>query len=105
LHRESRMLGDVKFHSHQGIDARVAERWREGLAPWPLAPETWALAAQLGYDRPAREGNGHGPKIKAIPRGKKNIASLLAEVERLSEAEARSGLRDQPLVTEKLNNE
>src|SRR6185369_17049554 len=73
LHRESRMLGDVKFHSHQGIDARVAERWREGLAPWPLAPETWALAAQLGYD-PASEakarvaGSEVGRRMVAVAR-------------------------------------
>ena len=29
LHAESRMLGDVKFHQHGGVDAAAAERWRE----------------------------------------------------------------------------
>ena len=29
LHAESRMLGDVKFHQHRGVEAGVAESWRE----------------------------------------------------------------------------
>ena len=28
IHPLSKMLGDVKFHEHQGIEAEAAERWR-----------------------------------------------------------------------------
>jgi amino acid adenylation domain-containing protein len=49
IHAESRMLGDVKFHSHAGIEARVGHRWREQRGLDDLAPETWAMAAHLGY--------------------------------------------------------
>ncbi|HEY0169900.1 MAG TPA: alpha/beta fold hydrolase, partial [Pyrinomonadaceae bacterium] len=50
LHAESRMLGDVKFHSHAGVDASVGERWRSRRGLDDLAPETWELAAALGYE-------------------------------------------------------
>ncbi|MCA1613498.1 MAG: amino acid adenylation domain-containing protein, partial [Acidobacteria bacterium] len=49
LHAESRMLGDVKFHRHAGIDARAGERWREQRGHDDLAPETWEMAVRLGY--------------------------------------------------------
>jgi amino acid adenylation domain-containing protein len=50
LHAESRMLGDVKFHQHRGVEATVAERWREEYARDFLGEPTWRLAASLGYD-------------------------------------------------------
>ncbi|MET0648736.1 MAG: alpha/beta fold hydrolase, partial [Pyrinomonadaceae bacterium] len=50
VHAESRMLGDVKFHSHAGVDARVGDRWREQRGHDDLAPETWEMAAALGYE-------------------------------------------------------
>ncbi|MEA2694874.1 MAG: hypothetical protein QOJ16_4261, partial [Acidobacteriota bacterium] len=53
IHPESRMLGDVKFHQHAGIDPRAAERWREEeAAADPLDEATWDLAVRLGYERP-----------------------------------------------------
>ncbi len=50
LHAGTRMMGDPKFHQHQGIDASVADRWRQpgGI----LRRETGALAAILGYPAP-----------------------------------------------------
>ncbi len=51
LHRESRMLGDVKFHQHRGIDEAVAQRWRESVDEEALAGTTRDVAAVLGYDR------------------------------------------------------
>jgi amino acid adenylation domain-containing protein len=51
LHSASRMMGDPKFHRHQGIDAKVADRWQE--ARGALRPETLELAARLGYETPA----------------------------------------------------
>ncbi|HEX3131437.1 MAG TPA: amino acid adenylation domain-containing protein, partial [Thermoanaerobaculia bacterium] len=52
LRAESRMLGDVKFHTHSGIEAGVAERWRDELAEESLGEETVRLAAALGYRMP-----------------------------------------------------
>jgi amino acid adenylation domain-containing protein len=51
LHAESRMLGDVKFHEHRGVEREVAERWRSELAADFLGDPTWELAAALGYPR------------------------------------------------------
>ncbi|HEX3556713.1 MAG TPA: amino acid adenylation domain-containing protein, partial [Thermoanaerobaculia bacterium] len=47
---ESRMLGDVKFHEHSGVDASVAERWREVVPESTLGEATRTMAAQLGYE-------------------------------------------------------
>jgi thioesterase domain-containing protein len=43
------MLGDVKFHRHDGIDLSVGAWWRGQRGHDDLAPETWELAAALGY--------------------------------------------------------
>jgi hypothetical protein len=48
LHAESRMLGDVKFHQHAGVDASVAERWREEYGEESLSDLARGLAARLG---------------------------------------------------------
>ncbi len=50
VHAESRMLGDVKFHEHKGVEAQVAERWRERYSVSSLGDGARALAAGLGYD-------------------------------------------------------
>ena len=50
IHAESRMLGDVKFHSYKGIEASVGERWKEHAGRDNLAEETQAVAALLGYE-------------------------------------------------------
>ena len=51
LHAESRMLGDVKFHSHREIEGEVAERWRETPGEDFLGEPTWDLAVTFGYPR------------------------------------------------------
>ncbi len=55
IHAESRMLGNVKFHEHAGIDRAVAERWREAYREDFLGAPTWAVAEALSYPR---EGGG-----------------------------------------------
>lgn len=50
IHAESRMLGDVKFHSYKSIEASVGEKWKEHADRDSLAEETQAVAAQLGYE-------------------------------------------------------
>jgi amino acid adenylation domain-containing protein len=49
LHRESHMLGDMKFHQHSQIDAATADRWREEGGAELLGDETLELARSLGY--------------------------------------------------------
>ncbi|HSG41053.1 MAG TPA: sulfotransferase, partial [Thermoanaerobaculia bacterium] len=51
LHAWSRMLGDVKFHQHSGIDRSAADRWRELAREDFLGDVTWDLAEELGYPR------------------------------------------------------
>jgi len=50
LHAESRMLGDVKFHTHKKIDPNASERWRERYSEDILGDPTRMVAANLGYD-------------------------------------------------------
>src|SRR6185295_264910 len=50
IHAESRMLGDVKFHTYSGIEASTAERWREALQEDFLGVPTARMANALGYD-------------------------------------------------------
>jgi thioesterase domain-containing protein len=50
IHAQSRMLGDVKFHSYKGIEASVGEKWKEHAGRDNLAEETQAVAALLGYE-------------------------------------------------------
>src|SRR5215216_5487333 len=64
IHPLSRMLGDVKFHQHSAIDARVAERWKEA-ANDPLAAETCEVAETLGYRTSSRSRGG--PKSLLVP--------------------------------------
>ncbi|HVG11011.1 MAG TPA: amino acid adenylation domain-containing protein, partial [Thermoanaerobaculia bacterium] len=63
VHAESRMLGDVKFHSHGRVDAAVADRWREELTEDFLGEPARDLAAALGY-----EVEPHWAPIPRLPR-------------------------------------
>ncbi|HVG19428.1 MAG TPA: sulfotransferase, partial [Blastocatellia bacterium] len=51
IHAESRMLGDVKFHAHVGIDPRVGERWKDVVDEDSLGEPTRSLAESLGYGK------------------------------------------------------
>ena len=59
VHAESRMLGDVKFHEHGGVDAGAAERWRGELAEDFLGEPAWA-AGRPPSATPARAPPGRG---------------------------------------------
>ncbi len=56
VYEASRMLGDVKFHDHRGVDAAAADRWRADLAEDFLGVPTRAQAVALGYDDVAGSG-------------------------------------------------
>ena len=66
IHAESRMLGDVKFHRHAGVNTRVGERWREQRGHDDLAPETWEMAAALGY-RIERNEDASAAGVDRVP--------------------------------------
>ncbi|MBV9788063.1 MAG: amino acid adenylation domain-containing protein, partial [Chloroflexi bacterium] len=55
IHAMSKMVGDVKFHQHTSVDARISERWKEHYTRDFLGDPTWQLAESLGYRRPAPE--------------------------------------------------
>ncbi len=65
VYEASRMLGDVKFHDHQGVDAAAADRWRADLAEDFLGEPTREAAAALGYFDVAPASPW---TIRAVPR-------------------------------------
>jgi hypothetical protein len=67
IHGLSRMLGDIKFHTHKTVDATIANRWKKDHAGDFLGDVTWAIAESLGYrkDPAARSA---APVLKALPR-------------------------------------
>jgi amino acid adenylation domain-containing protein len=101
---ESRMVGDVRFHEHAGIDPSVADRWRERRDGAPLDPATLELAAAFGYDaepgaRPAAElpvAPGPASPLSAAAREEarlRNAARLRSRIAGLSPAEVDALLR------------
>ncbi len=49
LHSASRMIGDIRFHQHQKIDANIAERWKQYYQADFLSDKTWQVAAAFNY--------------------------------------------------------
>jgi amino acid adenylation domain-containing protein len=56
VHADSRMLGDVKFHTHSRVDPEVADRWKATYHRDFLDGATWQLAGELGYEEKAAAG-------------------------------------------------
>jgi hypothetical protein len=66
IHGLSRMLGDIKFHTHQTIEAGVADRWK--ASPRTLGEVTWEVATLLGYEREIGSGTAPvGAKAVSLP--------------------------------------
>ncbi|MGB7923854.1 MAG: amino acid adenylation domain-containing protein, partial [Pyrinomonadaceae bacterium] len=97
VHRESRMLGDVKYHSHDRVDEGAAERWREQAGgARRMGDVTWRVAQALGYPRDDEE---NGVKTAA---GRQNLTTIepissvagaeriLANIDHLSDDEVNS---------------
>ncbi len=57
VHPDSRMIGDMKFHQHNGIASDVADLWCKAYPADFLAEETWQLAAALGYEETLTQAN------------------------------------------------
>jgi len=87
-----RMLGDLKFHSHDKIDPSVADRWAQGPVAPALADMTWQMAEQFGYGPPV--GESHSP-IRPVPRKNTNLNQFLEELEQLSDEDVRSLLENE----------
>jgi amino acid adenylation domain-containing protein len=51
LHKESKMIGDLKFSSHQKIDNSAADRWKKTGIEYKLGDVTIDVALKLGYKR------------------------------------------------------
>lgn len=51
IHSVSRMLGDIKFHTHKEISAQAAELWKQDYQVDFLGEQTWQLAESFGYER------------------------------------------------------
>lgn len=62
----SRMVGDLKFHTKAGIEARSADPARD-IAVGPLGEPTLALAARLGYGTPAKPRRHAPPHPSLVP--------------------------------------
>ncbi len=56
IHQESKMLGDIKFHTHSRIDPTVADRWRDIYKEDFLGEPSWDMAQTLGYARRVQTG-------------------------------------------------
>jgi amino acid adenylation domain-containing protein len=54
IHQLSKMVGDVKFHEHKGIEAQTADSWRREIEEDFLGDVTWNLAGRLGYTERVR---------------------------------------------------
>jgi amino acid adenylation domain-containing protein len=70
IYTVSRMLGDVKFRSHPGIDAKVADRWKDYYKEDFLGAVTWQVAERLEYKKENLQSNNRGKliPIQALPR-------------------------------------
>ncbi|MBV9211459.1 MAG: amino acid adenylation domain-containing protein, partial [Acidobacteria bacterium] len=66
LYKESRMLGDVKFHRHNAINSSVADRWTEKYQEDFLGESSRELAARLGYNIARTD------EVSTIPRAARN---------------------------------
>ena len=66
IHQLSKMVGDVKFHEHKGIEAQTADSWRREIAEDFLGDVTWDLAATLGYHERVAEPREPRPGFSAL---------------------------------------
>lgn len=58
IHPTSRMIGDMKFHQHEKIDADVADQWKSHYDVDFLSEDSRRLASDLGYDQTVANQKG-----------------------------------------------
>ena len=76
IYAVSKMLGDPKFHTHEQVDAKVADRWRKDYTEDFIGDPTWTLAMSLGYDRPQTKQAFRS--IKRVSRRRQTIRQTKA---------------------------
>jgi hypothetical protein len=79
IHGLSRMLGDIKFHTHTKVDQNIADRWKQDHEDDFLGETTRDLATSLGYEmdpksKVASPSRVFSP-IKALPRRRHTVTS------------------------------
>ena len=79
IYTQSRMVGDVKFHEHQGINPSTADSWKQYYTSDFLGDVTWQLAESLGYQR----NNGAITKVRRVNQTESQIFPLSFAQQRL----------------------
>ncbi|HEX7180880.1 MAG TPA: amino acid adenylation domain-containing protein [Thermoanaerobaculia bacterium] len=70
VHAQSRMLGDVKFHTHARVDPEVADRWKTVYRQDFLGEGARRLARGLGYEeKPEPAGVGRASTLVRLHPG------------------------------------
>ncbi len=76
IYAQSRMVGDVKFHEHQGINANTADSWKQYYSTDFLSDVAWRVAESLGYQKQGIgnrqqgiDSNGNNRAIARVSRG------------------------------------
>lgn len=70
IHPLSKMLGDVKFHEHQRIEASMADAWKTEYHENMLGDLAWDVARKLGYE-PESNPLPRLPLVSIRPEGKR----------------------------------
>ncbi len=65
LRPESLPLSDPDFHTHTGIDPKLADKWKGIQLPDDLGDFARRVAADLDYELPRQEGAGASPATEA----------------------------------------
>ena len=89
LYQESRMLGDVKFHSHQSINAGAAERWAQKYTADFLGDSARQLASRLGYTLSESTGQGTATAQGAVSSGAVATRNELGAIRRVARTTGR----------------
>jgi amino acid adenylation domain-containing protein/FkbH-like protein/non-ribosomal peptide synthase protein (TIGR01720 family)/FkbM family methyltransferase len=71
IYSQSRMIGDVKFHEHQGINPSTANSWKQYYSTDFLGDVTWQLAESLGY---LRNNSSNSNAIEKVSRSNQTEA-------------------------------
>jgi amino acid adenylation domain-containing protein len=89
IYAVSAPMGDMKFNEYQGIDAKVAESWKEVVRDNFLGEIAWEWAERLGYEPVGRQvARRKGSYINITKRiNQQDAEQLLTKLDHLSDEE------------------